>query len=106
MVSIGIGEQCEVGFSFENLTTNFYYAIVIYAYERGESKALNLINDKLDNSSIFYMIGSESGIDSISVDGNNEGVYTLHGVKIGKYSELKNLPKGIYIVNNQKILNY
>ncbi len=106
LVSIGIGEQCEVGFSFENLTTNFYYAIVIYAYERGESKALNLINDKLDNSSIFYMIGSESGIDSISVDGNNEGVYTLHGVKIGKYSELKNLPKGIYIVNNQKILNY
>ena len=33
-----------------------------------------------------------------------DGVYSLQGLYVGKISDLKNLPKGIYIVNGKKVL--
>ena len=33
-----------------------------------------------------------------------DGVYSLQGLYVGKTSDLKNLPKGIYIVNGKKVL--
>ena len=32
-------------------------------------------------------------------------VYNLNGVFMGKASDLKNLPKGVYIINKKKVVN-
>lgn len=105
LVLIDTNETSEVAYIFDNLATNNYYAIVVFAVERGETKALNLVDGKLSNNSIFFMTVNGSGIDDTTIDEVNSDVYNLHGVKVGKFSNLKELPKGVYIVNNQKVFN-
>ncbi len=105
LYTIDVDKTKEIPFNFDNLTIDYYYALVIYAYERGESKALNLVDGKLSSNLIFHMLGNSSSIDNITIEDVNADVYNLNGVKIGKYSDLKKLPKGIYIINRRKVYN-
>lgn len=98
-------ETVGIEFSFSDLAIDHYYAIVVYAIERGENKALNLVDDKLNNSQIFFLTDNSSGIGETIIDKENAVVYDLHGNKIGIYSDMKSFPKGIYIINHRKVYN-
>jgi len=98
-------ETVGIEFNFLDITIGHYYAIVVYAIERGENKALNLVDGKLNNGQIFFLTDNSSGIGDTSLNEENADVYNLRGTKIGNYSDLKNLPPGIYIVNHRKIVN-
>lgn len=104
-VSIDIDDTSGIDFNFDDLTANYYYAIVVYAIERGEAKALNLVDGKLSRSSIYLMTDNSSGIVGINIDEADPDVYNLHGVKVGKFSDLKELPKGVYIINHRRVFN-
>ena len=102
-VSIEKEKTVDVTFDFADINIGYYYAIVVYAIERGEAKALNLADGKLSNSSVFFLLGDDTGIDGIA---NNEGstdVYDLRGIKIGKLCNFQNLPVGVYIINHRKV---
>ena len=102
-VSIENEKTVDVTFDFADINIGYYYAIVVYAIERGEAKALNLAEGKLSNSSVFFLLGDDTGIDGIA---NNEGstdVYDLRGIKIGKLANMQDLPVGVYIVNHRKV---
>ncbi len=45
-----------------------------------------------------------TGITTVQRDIENEVVYNLQGVKVGTRSELKSLPRGIYIVGGKKVV--
>ncbi len=47
---------------------------------------------------------STSGITTIQRERENDVVYNLQGVKIGSQSELKSLPRGIYIIGGKKVV--
>jgi len=48
-----------------------------------------------------------TSIDNVTVNADNTDntVYNLMGVKLGNRSDLNKLPKGVYIVNGQKVVN-
>ena len=46
----------------------------------------------------------QTGIEDIVIVPNNSGVYSISGVKVRNNGNLNNLPKGVYIVNGQKVL--
>ena len=47
----------------------------------------------------------ETGIqNAIIIPQHNTGVYSISGVKIRNNADLKNLPKGVYIVGGKKIM--
>ena len=46
-----------------------------------------------------------TGVDILKVDSVDPNVYNMQGVLLGKASELKTLPKGVYIINKKKIIN-
>ena len=49
--------------------------------------------------------GLANGIHNAVIVRNNQAVYTINGVKVAnKVSELKNLPKGIYIIGGKKVV--
>ena len=52
----------------------------------------------------FYKKGSSSGITTIQREIENDVVYNLQGVKVGSRSELKSLPRGIYIIGGKKVV--
>ena len=46
-----------------------------------------------------------TGIDNVVIVSNkNNGVYSISGVKVRNNADLNNLPKGIYIIGNKKVL--
>ena len=45
-----------------------------------------------------------TGITTVQRDIENEVVYNLQGVEVGTRSELKSLPRGIYIVGGKKVV--
>lgn len=49
--------------------------------------------------------GLANGIHNAVIIRNNEAIYSINGVKVAnKVSELKNLPKGIYIIGGKKVV--
>ena len=96
-VKLAVGKSVDVAFDFDGLNVDEYYGIIVYAKERGEGKKLNGLNS--DN--IFKITGG-TGIAAVEVDDDDADVYNLNGVRVGKASELKTLPKGIYIIHGQK----
>lgn len=101
--SIEKDKTIDVAFNFADININQYYAIVVYAVERGEAKALNLSEDRLSSSSIFFLSGGETDIDRVFINNRNADVYDLRGNKIGKLCNFQNLPVGVYIINHRKV---
>ncbi len=96
-VKLAVGQSMDIAFQFNDLNVDEYYGIVVNALERGEKKQLNGLN----SDTIFKITGG-SGIAAVEVDEEDADVYNLNGVRVGKASELKTLPKGIYILHGQK----
>lgn len=96
-VKLAVGQSMDIAFQFNDLNVDEYYGIVVNALERGEKKQLNGLN----SDTIFKITGG-SGIAAVEVDEEDADVYNLNGVRVGKASELKTLPKGIYIIHGQK----
>lgn len=46
----------------------------------------------------------QTGIQNVVVVPSNTGVYSISGIKVRNNANLKNLPKGVYIVGGQKVL--
>ena len=96
-VKLAVGQSMDIAFQFNDLNVDEYYGIIVYALERGENKKLNGLN----SDTIFNITGG-SGIAPVELDEEDADVYNLNGVRVGKASELKTLPKGIYIIHGQK----
>jgi hypothetical protein len=54
----------------------------------------------------FLVKDSASGITSATIqrDMENDVVYNLQGIKVGTRSQLKALPRGIYIIGGKKLV--
>ena len=101
---IPVGETAEVPFEFYDLKTDVKYALVVEMYENTDWKFVNFVNGGIPES-IIYMLVDATGIQSIQSDAPDAEVYNLNGVRLGKASDLKNLPKGVYIINKKKVVN-
>ena len=101
---IPVGETAEVPFEFYDLKTDVEYALVIEMYEKKDWKEVNLVNGGIPASAIFTLVDA-TGIQSIQSDAPDAEVYNLNGVFMGKASDLKSLPKGLYIINKKKVVN-
>ena len=101
---IPVGATAEVPFEFYDLKTDVEYALVIEMYEKKDWKEVNLVNGGIPASAIFTLVDA-TGIQSIQSDAPDAEVYNLNGVFMGKASDLKSLPKGLYIINKKKIVN-
>ena len=104
---IGVGETADVPFKFEELETDIEYAFLVYMVEKGEAKWVNSIErdgkSYITSESVFKLI-ADTGLTGVQQDNPDADVYDLRGVRLGKASELKNLPKGLYIINKKKVL--
>jgi hypothetical protein len=70
---------------------------------------LNYIKNE-DNTITYYkkyvyQMTESSGLQSIKLDQADAEVYDIRGVRQGKASDIKSLPKGIYIINKKKVIN-
>lgn len=101
---IPVGETAEVPFEFYDLKTGVKYALVVEMFENTDWKEVNLVNGGIPQSAIFMLVDA-TGIQSIQSDAPDAEVYNLNGVFMGKASDLKNLPKGVYIINKKKVVN-
>ena len=101
---IPVGQTGEVPFEFYDLKTGVKYALVVEMYENNGWKDVNLDNGSITKS-ITYTLVDATGIQSIQSNAPDAEVYSLNGVRLGKASELKNLPKGVYIINKKKVVN-
>jgi hypothetical protein len=84
---------------------------IVEAKETGESfvttETLTFSDDVVGSrkSPFILHIGDATGIDTLNTDGKPMTVYSLEGVLISRdatLKALKQLPKGVYIVNGQK----
>ena len=101
---IPVGETAEVPFEFYDLKTDVNYALVVQMYENTDWKLVNFVNGGIPQSAIFMLVDA-TGIQSIQSDAPDAEVYNLNGVFMGKASDLKSLPKGLYIINKKKVVN-
>jgi hypothetical protein len=101
---IPVGETAEVPFEFYDLKTDVEYALLIEMYENTDWKDVNLVNGSIPPSAIYILVDA-TGIQSIQSDAPDAEVYNLNGVFMGKASDLKSLPKGLYIINKKKVVN-
>ena len=101
---IPVGETAEVPFEFYDLKTDVNYALVVQMYENTDWKFVNFVNGRIPQSAIFMLVDA-TGIQSIQSDAPDAEVYNLNGVFMGKASDLKSLPKGLYIINKKKVVN-
>ena len=99
-VSVPVGDSVVLPFEFANLLKEQYYAVLVSGIEKGEHKYLK----GFAYSDIFYVVG-DTGIDAIMLDAPDAEVFDIRGVRLGKASELKSLPKGVYIINKKKVIN-
>ncbi|MFC2651507.1 MAG: peptidase, partial [Alloprevotella tannerae] len=61
-----------------------------------------VLNGEIVKSEVVITRGSD-GINTPTIDTTaRRGIYTLSGVKLG--GEVKDLPKGVYIVNGKKVV--
>ena len=102
--TIGIGETKKLSFSYENLTSGFYYALIV-GYQDGSSTVyLNMEDDQVSYNQ-FYQMTESTGIGILKADVPDGDVFNMQGARVGKASELKTLPKGVYIINKKKVIN-
>ena len=99
-VSVPVGDSVVLPFEFANLLKGQYYALRVGAVEKGTHKYLK----GFTISDIYYVVG-DTGIDAIMLDAPDAEVFDIRGVRLGKASELKSLPKGVYIINKKKVIN-
>ena len=103
--NIAIGDSQEVSFNFRNLTLNSTYIILVKIPDGDDVKYLNWEDDgSIKYIYIFTMI-EDTAIKDIQLDSPDADVYDMRGVRLGKASELKSLPKGVYIINKKKVVN-
>lgn len=102
-ITIGIGETKEISFSYENLTNGLYYALIV-GYQNGSSTVYMNMEDDLVAYNQFYQMTESTGIGLLKADAPDADVYNMNGVRLGKAADLKNLPKGIYIINKKKVI--
>jgi hypothetical protein len=111
---IAVGETVEFSFSFDNLTVGNYYLPLFVAWDENDDMfPLNFELFEEDGKSYFsykysaiYHLVEGTAIQSIKQDVPADAdVYDMRGVRVGKASQLKSLPKGIYIINKQKVIN-
>lgn len=101
---IAFGETVDIPFKFENLTPNSTYAILVGIPDGKETKWLNWVDGSILYRHLFHMV-DDTAIEAIQADAPDADVYDMRGVRVGKASELRNLPKGVYIINKKKVLN-
>jgi hypothetical protein len=101
---IPVGETAEVPFELYDLKTDVRYALLVEMYENTDWKYVNLDNGFIPKSIIFMLVDA-TGIQSIQSSTPDAEVYNLNGVFMGKASDLKSLPKGLYIINKKKVVN-
>ena len=112
-VEIGVGKTVEVPFSFTGLTVGNYYLPLFSAWNGEDTFPLNFELFEENGKSYFsykysaiYHLVEGTAIQSIKQDVPADAdVYDMRGVRVGKASQLKSLPKGIYIINKQKVIN-
>lgn len=103
--NIAIGDSQEVSFNFRNLTLNSTYIILVKIPDGDDVKYLNWEDDgSIKYIYIFTMI-EDTAIKDIQLESPDADVYDMRGVRLGKASELKSLPKGVYIINKKKVVN-
>ena len=106
--NIPIGETVDIPFSFEGLLPENYYLILVTAMDGENTKPLNYTqsgtNIKYSPKYLYYLL-ADTGINGIQNDAPDAEVYDIRGVRLGKASELKSLPKGVYIINKKKVIN-
>ena len=102
--NIAVGESMDIPFKFENLTPNSTYVILVGIPDGEDIKWLNLVDGKIKFIHLFHMV-EDTAIETIQAEEPDADVYDMRGVRVGKASELRNLPKGVYIINKKKVLN-
>ena len=111
-VNIAIGATVDVPFSFENLTVGNYYLPLFYGRNGDDIFPLNFELFEENGEQYFsysygsvYLLLEDTAIQGIVQDAPDADVYDMRGVRLGKASELKSLPKGVYIINKKKVVN-
>ena len=105
-MSLNIGEGKDMTFSFENLTVGHFYALIV-AYKDGDStKYFNMTEEgSFGWQYIYELLEDTDHIFATDAEAADVDVYNMSGVLMGKASELKMLPKGVYIINKKKVIN-
>ncbi|MBQ6188345.1 MAG: S8 family serine peptidase [Prevotella sp.] len=71
----------------------------------GEGKIAQMRLSDADGHNVMAIGSEATGIDRMATDVMKvKGIYDLQGRKISGNGDMKNLPKGIYIVNGQKVV--
>ena len=111
VVSIAVGDKKDVSFDFQTTTPGNYYLLLFSAYDDKGVVPLNYELFEKDGKTYFsytynylYLLLTDTAIRDVVRDVPDADVYDLHGVRIGKASDLKNLPKGLYIINKKKVI--
>lgn len=108
-LGLQIGESKDIAFSYDNLTVGNYYMLLVTAFDGENTKPLNY-EDAGDGYirfyyNVIYLLTQDTAIKDIMFDTEDAIVYDMRGVRVGKASDLKSLPKGIYIINKKKVVN-
>lgn len=103
--TIAVGQSVDLPINITDLKANYYYVLLLSIQENGKKKYLNADENGYFNYSNIYHTGEDTGIGIIPVDTPDADVYNMQGVRLGKASGLKTLPKGLYIINKKKIIN-
>ena len=105
---IAIKETADIKFSFADLTPDNSYLLLVTAMDGDNQIPLNYKKEgkriTYDLKYVFQMTES-SGLQSIKLDQTDAEVYDIRGVRLGKASDIKSLPKGIYIIDKKKVIN-
>ena len=105
---ITIKETADIKFSFADLTPDNSYLLLVTAMDGDNQMPLNYKKEgkKITyNKKYVYQMTESSGLQSIKLDQADAEVYDIRGVRQGKASDIKSLPKGIYIINKKKVIN-
>lgn len=95
----------DIEFNYPDLTIGFYYALIV-GYKDGTSTVdINRDSEGSVDTDQFYLMTESSGLQSIKLDQADAEVYDIRGVRQGKASDIKSLPKGVYIINKKKVVN-
>ena len=95
----------EIEFSYPDLTIGLYYALIV-GYQDGTSTVyMNLDENNRISYNQFYLMTESSGLQNVKLDQPDTEVFDMRGARQGKASDIKSLPKGVYIINKKKVIN-
>ena len=97
---VPVGQSVTLPFQFDDLTVGYYYGFVLEVMEKGALKTL--VDFK---TAPRCKVLGDTGIHDIQLDEADAEVYDMNGVRKGKASNIKSLPKGLYIINKKKVIN-